>query len=272
MVGAGNDFVVVDNRDMVVRENVAEFAQRVCDRKLGVGSDGLLLLEPSSKADFFMRYYNADGSSGGMCGNGGRCIAKFAHILGIVRETMTFEALGFVYRAHVQDDIVRLHMKNTSSIQSVTVRMGFNDISGYVINTGAPHVVLFADELGVPLEQADMNSIGSEIRWNKIFQPEGTNVNVVQLQRNSRVYNRTFERGVEGETLSCGTGCVAAAIVVAARRGLTPPIIVQTQSARTLVVDFSKTQNTFADVILEGDARVTFFGQLQYDETEKTIA
>ncbi len=274
MTGAGNDFVLIDNRERLLQHGVETFAQRVCDRKFGVGSDGLLLLEPSSQADFLMRYFNADGSTGSMCGNGGRCIANFAHSLGIVPEEMTFEAFGFIYRANVQNDSVRLRMRNPTSVQSITLQMDGKDLTAHLIDTGAPHAVLFSDELGVPLDQLDMDSIGRKIRWHQKFHPEGTNVNVVQLLANNRVYNRTFERGVECETFACGTGSVAAALVVATKMGLKPPVNVQTQSGKNLLVDFSPPQagqSAFTDVVLEGDAHITFAGQLHYDETQKVL-
>ncbi|MFQ5798339.1 MAG: diaminopimelate epimerase [Bacteroidota bacterium] len=275
MTGAGNDFVVIDNRERLLQHGVETVAQRVCDRKFGVGSDGLLLLEPSSRADFLMRYFNADGSTGSMCGNGGRCIAKFAHSLGIVPEELTFEAFGFVYRANVQNDTVRLRMRNPTSVQSITLHIDGKELTAHFIDTGAPHAVLFSDALGVPLDQLDMDNIGRKIRWHKNFHPEGTNVNVVKLLADNRVYNRTFERGVECETLSCGTGSVAAALVVATKMALKPPVIIQTQSGKELLVDFSLPQtgqSAFTDVVLQGDAHITFVGQLHYDETEEVLA
>ncbi len=271
MTGAGNDFVVIDNREHVIHDDLEKFARRVSDRRFGVGSDGLLLLEPSSHADFLMRYFNADGSIGAMCGNGGRCIAKFAHNLGIVPEEMKFEAVGFVYRASVRKDTVRLSMKNPTRIESMTLQIDGKDLKAFYVDTGAPHVVLFSDELGIPLDEVDVDSIGRMVRWHEKFQPYGTNVNVVQLLTDNRIYNRTFERGVEGETLACGTGSVATALVVAAKAGLTSPVDVQTKSGQMLVVDFKSSKGTFIDVVLQGDARVTFMGQLKYDDSEKAL-
>ena len=271
MTGAGNDFVVIDNRNMLIRGSVETFAQRVCDRKFGIGSDGLLLLEPSSKAEFLMRYVNADGSMGSMCGNGGRCIARFAHSLGIVPVEMTFEAVGFVYRATVQKDTVRLHMKDPTQVEALTLHLDTRDLDAYFLDTGSPNVVVFSEDLETPLELVDMDAIGHEIRWHERFQPEGTNVNIVQLLSDNSISNRTFERGVECETLACGTGSVAAAIVVALKKRLMAPITVQTQSGKSLRIDFNTTNRRFADVVLEGDARVTFVGELKYDEKQKAL-
>lgn len=271
MTGAGNDFVVIDNRDMLIRDDVETFAQRVCNRKFGVGSDGLLLLERSTRADFLMRFFNPDGSSGMMCGNGGRCIAKFALELGVVGKEMTFEVVDFIYRATVLENSVRLRMKNPTHILSLPLQIDDKNPTAYFINTGAPHVVLFSNEFGIPLEQLDVEAVGRQVRWHRKFQPEGTNVNVVQVGEDNRLYNRTYERGVECETLACGTGSVATALVVAYKLGMPPPVYVQTQSGKVLVVDFRVTEKGFTDIILEGDACVTFVGQLQYDAAQKTL-
>ncbi|HLP18196.1 MAG TPA: diaminopimelate epimerase, partial [Bacteroidota bacterium] len=212
MSGAGNDFVVIDNRQELIRD--AEKAARVlCDRRLGIGADGLLLVEKNTKANFTMKYYNADGSYGGMCGNGGRCIAMFAFREHIVpNRIMYFEALDYVYRAEVTDGIVVLAMKdpvdirlnNTLTVNGLTVRYHF-------INTGTQHCVVLMDEnpglFGESaFDTADIVPLGRVVRHNAAFAPIGANVNFVQTSGEGRlVHQRTYEKGVEDETLACGT-------------------------------------------------------------------
>lgn len=276
MSGAGNDFVVIDNRRGTVTEP-ARFARVVCDRRSGVGADGLLLLENSKRSDFQMKYYNADGSYGGMCGNGGRCISRFAYLKKIVAsEEIKFEALDHVYRAQLIKDKVKLTMKNPSDIRlnQMLPMDGLNVISHY-IDTGSPHCVIFLDEnkdIRGTLRDLDVYGIGKKIRHHKSFSPKGTNVNFVERVDSTMIRIRTYERGVEAETLACGTGSVASAILANQIGGVRAPVVVQTQSGESLQVDFqNRGMSVYEEVSLLGSAHVTFAGAIRYNPSSHTI-
>jgi diaminopimelate epimerase len=276
MSGAGNDFVVIDNRRGTVTEPVA-FARVVCDRRRGVGADGLLLLENSKRSDFQMKYYNADGTYGGMCGNGGRCISRFAYLKEIVAsEEIKFDALDYVYRAQILNDDVKLTMKNPSDIRlSEMLPMdGLNLISHY-IDTGSPHCVIFLDQnkdIRGTLRDLDVYGIGKTIRYHKSFSPNGTNVNFVERVDSNTIHIRTYERGVEAETLACGTGSIASAIMANQIGGVGAPVVVQTQGGESLQVDFqNRGMSVYEEVSLLGSAHVTFAGAIRYNPSTHTI-
>jgi diaminopimelate epimerase len=276
MSGAGNDFVLIDNRRETITEP-APFARVVCDRRRGVGADGLLLLENSKRSDFQMKYYNADGSYGGMCGNGGRCISRFAYLKGIVRSTeMTFDALDHVYRAQLIKDKVKLTMKNPSDIRlnEMLPMDGLNIISHY-LDTGSPHCVIFLDQnkdIRGTLRDLDVYGIGKTIRHHKSFSPKGTNVNFVERIDSNTIRIRTYERGVEAETLACGTGSVASAIMANQIGGVGAPVVVQTQGGESLQVDFqNRGMSDYQEVSLFGSAHVTFAGAIRYNPSTHTI-
>ncbi len=276
MSGAGNDFVVIDNRLGAVTEP-ASFARVVCDRRRGVGADGLLLLEKSKRSDFQMNYYNADGSYGGMCGNGGRCISRFARLKKIVAsEEIKFEALGYVYRAHLIKDDVKLTMKDPSDIRlnQMLPMDGLNIIFHY-IDTGSPHCVIFLDEnkdIHGTLRDLDVYGIGKTIRHHRSFSPKGTNVNFIERVDSNTIRIRTYERGVEAETLACGTGSVASAIMANQLGGVGVPVVVQTQGGESLQVDFkNRGMSVYEEVSLLGSAHVTFAGAIRYNSSTHTI-
>ncbi len=267
MSGAGNDFVVVDNRSGIIT-NPQQFAVTVCNRRLGIGADGLLLVEKSSKSDLLMQYFNADGTSGGMCGNGGRCIAKFAFDNGIVsKDQFAFEAFGHIYKVtRHAPTIYELKMKdpfNARLNQSVNVN-GMMLKANY-LNTGTDHSVIFLDEnseLGT-LENVDVFNVGRMVRYHKIYKPLGTNVNFVSKVTDKRIEIRTYERGVEDETMACGTGSVASALLSARKFGLDSPIEVKVRSGENLEVSFKKSTDDFSEVKLKGSAIVTFNGEFE---------
>ncbi|MEX2117133.1 MAG: diaminopimelate epimerase [Bacteroidota bacterium] len=264
MTGAGNDFVVMDNRDGRIRDASA-LARAVCERHFGIGADGLLLLENSDAADFRMMYYNADGSYGGMCGNGGRCIAHFAYANGIAGVEQTFEALDSVYRASVNGQIVELSMKQPSKIRTdIMLRTSAGAIGCNFVDTGSPHVVILLgeDAPGKPgLSSIDVVRVGREIRQHPEFAPEGTNVNFVKVTGANQLRIRTYERGVEEETLACGTGSVAAALVASELGLTTGPVTVQVKSDIKLRVDFQKDDaGVYNGVKLTGPAVSVFRG------------
>ncbi len=262
MSGAGNDFIVVDNLDGSIDFDKSRLAVALCSRLNGIGADGLLLMEPSAHADFFMRYHNADGSYGGMCGNGGRCIARYANLAGLTSVHTKFEALDFVYAAEVSGPSVKLWMKAPNDIRlNLLVESKDKKFSGHYIDTGSPHFVLQTADL----DAADVVHIGSEIRYHRMFAPEGCNVNFVSLKASGVLSIRTYERGVEAETLACGTGSVASAIVFASQYGLKSPVTLDVRSGEQLLVYFDFQDGEYRNVVLEGSAHMIFSGRIEYD-------
>ncbi len=251
--GAGNDFILTDNRDGGFPVGKALIA-RLCTRHTGVGADGLILLENSREADFAMRYFNADGGESTMCGNGGRCIAAFAKKLGMIGQKTRFEAVDGNHEAEI------LHSeKNT---MQVSLRMQDVDhltfSNGHVIlNTGSPHFVKFVDDV----DEIDVDSEGRRIRYDSEFAPGGINVNFVR-RTGSGLMIRTYERGVENETLACGTGTVASALAAARLfSGLRNPVEVNTRGG-ILKVKFEKHGEGYTNVYLEGPAVFVFEGKI----------
>ncbi|MDD8018374.1 MAG: diaminopimelate epimerase [Bacteroidota bacterium] len=271
MSGAGNDFVVVDNRAGIISEP-HQFSISVCTRRLGIGADGVLMLEKSARADFKMRYYNADGTDAGMCGNGGRCIAKYAvdnHIVSPVK--FTFEALGYIYHVtRYAPTIYELKMKDPFDIKlNQPIKINDKMIKGNYLNTGTDHSVIFLDEnpeLGL-LESTDVFNIGRSIRYHQLYQPKGTNANFVSKVESNSIKIRTYERGVEDETLACGTGSVASALLSALKFGWSSPVNVGVKSGDTLIVGFDKNEKrSFSNVTLKGPAENIFSGNINLDK------
>lgn len=266
MSGAGNDFIVVDNREKII-DDAGKFALSTCHRHLGIGADGVLLVEQSSIADFTMKYYNADGSYGGMCGNGGRCIAKFAFDNDIVQQNnFSFEALNYVYSAQrYAPELYELTMKDPIDLK-MNLEANVNDlkINLHFIDTGSPHCVILLDE-NSQLEQIDLldvHSIGKALRYSALFAPKGTNVNFIQQLGANNIRIRTYERGVEAETLACGTGSIASGILSAIKNNWTGPILVQVQSGELLEISFQRDSTQFKNVKLKGSARTIFKGMI----------
>jgi diaminopimelate epimerase len=268
MSGAGNDFVVVDNRSGIII-NPNQFAISVCHRRLGIGADGLLLIENSSKADFLMQYYNADGSSAGMCGNGGRCIAKFAfdnNIVSTVR--FAFESFGYIYEVmRHAPTVYELKMKDPFDArlnQSININGKMFKVN--YLNTGTDHSVILLDEnpeIGA-LNEVDVFNIGREIRYHNIYKPNGTNVNFVSKVSVKKIEIRTYERGVEDETLACGTGSVASALLCASKFNWDSPVEVKVKSGEVLTISFTKDKpGSFKNVSLKGPAENVFRGNIE---------
>jgi len=268
MSGAGNDFVVVENMNGELLCDKDALAVALCSRHTGIGADGLLVLERSPRADFFMSYYNADGSYGGMCGNGGRCVARYAYVSGIAGPEMTFEALDHLYAAQVVGNDVRLQMKDPSSFKN-DIRLSDSSITieGDFVDTGAPHFVIEQESL----DNVDVLTLGRAVRFHSTFAPEGCNVDFVERLQDGVVAIRTYERGVEAETLACGTGCVAAAVVLARRYGLLSPVTLRVRSGEEVRVYFRYDGGHWSDVLLEGSAHFVFRGDLLYDTEARTI-
>lgn len=262
MSGSGNDFIIIDNRDNIIpMDDLSRFAAKVCRRKLSVGADGLILIEPSQNADFKWNFFNSDGSPAEMCGNGARCTARFALLNHIADDQMAFETLAGVIRARIVGDQVCVDMTDPHDlVLDGRIKVHQTDYAYDRINTGVPHVVIQVDDI----DAADIVGVGREIRFHPDFAPAGTNVNFIGRSGDHWAL-RTYERGVEDETLACGTGIVAGALVLAVRKHLPSPISIRTRSGTLLKVLFSKRAGGFNHVRLEGDARVIYHGELSSD-------
>ena len=260
--GCANFFILFSGRAPQGQPVGFTFPRRVCRRKLSVGADGLILIEPSDGYDFQWQFYNSDGSRAEMCGNGARCAARFAYEAGIAGEKMIFKTDAGPIEAEMRGEQVKLKMT-----PPLDCRIDFDiHVSGEKrvlssINTGVPHVVLEQNGLA----EADIVSLGRAIRHHDAFAPAGTNVNFVFPADGEGLLVRTYERGVEDETLACGTGCVASALITAARRGWSSPIPVTTRSGGILTIHFQQAGSQFREVYLEGDARIVYRGDLQPD-------
>jgi diaminopimelate epimerase len=267
--GAGNDFVALDNRDLRLGSiDRSALARTLCDRHRGIGADGILILEQSDIADVRMLYYNADGTDGGMCGNGGRCTALFARVLGVPGEELSIEALNFVYRAQFTPVGVKLHMKDPMRIvRGIRVQTPGGVCTVHAIDTGSPHIVQFVSDV----EAVNVPTDGLALREHERFMPEGTNVNFVETTDTSVLSMRTYERGVEAETLACGTGSVASAVIAHLEFGLRPPLRVRTRSGESLRVDFVSRDGRISDVTLEGPAVIIFSGKTLYDPSHAIL-
>ncbi|MGA9119756.1 MAG: diaminopimelate epimerase [Bacteroidota bacterium] len=268
--GAGNDFVLIDRMEGTSNLSMGDLAQALCSRPFGVGADGLLLIEPSSRGAFLMRYYNADGSYGGMCGNGGRCAAMYAHRAGYAQVSMTFEALDYLYQAEVVDGEVRLFMKDPRQFH---LHKELQDLvpgtlrPPVFLDTGAPHIVFQVSDV----RTLDVERFGKAMRNHPAFSPAGTNVDFMQVDNQSSIILRTYERGVERETLACGTGSVASAIVSTLEGEGRPPVSVHVQSGETVVVDFNGRGEEITAVSLKGSAHILFKGNALYDDSSHQI-
>ena len=258
MHGAGNDFILADNRRGDFPADAGTI-RRLCHRRFAIGADGLLLLEAAEGADFSMRYFNADGGEAEMCGNGARCIARFAHRIGAAGRRMTFRSRSGLHRAEVHGEKVRVVLTEPSEIRpGLTLQVGERTIHGMHINTGVPHFVTFVEDLGaVPLE-----SLGPALRHHEALRPAGANVDFVRIEGPQRIAVRTYERGVEAETLACGTGVTASAIAAHLARGVPAPVRVLTAGGVELGVSWTRSGDRFEEVVLEGDAVFVFDGKL----------
>ncbi len=258
--GAGNDFIVIDNRSKVVPDDLEKFIMKVCTRRISVGADGLLLVENSDVADFRMRYYNSDGSEAETCGNGARCIAKFAYTEGIVKsDKMTFETKAGIYGAEMVGKNVKLQMSDAVDLRldfPIKLSDGTYDIS--FVNSGVPHAVFFVGDL----ENTDVVKHGSETRYHADFAPKGTNANFISVGDKNNIDIRTYERGVEDETLACGTGCIASGIIASALGKTESPVTMHTKGGFPLKIYFELDPKGAKKVFLEGDARIVNKGDL----------
>ncbi len=260
MSGSGNDFILIDHRKPILKEDqMKEFARKVCQRRVSVGADGLILIENTNKANFKWRFFNADGSEAEMCGNGGRCVARFAYLKGITGPSLKFETLAGVLSAQVDGMRVKLEMIKPYGLkldEKILIEGKEQTVSS--INTGVPHVVQFVEEI----EAVDVAHLGRSIRYHSHFSPAGANANFVRLERNGQLSIRTYERGVEGETLACGTGTVASALIAAFKGLVKSPVSVKTRGGEVLTVHFEIAGKEVKKVFFEGDVHIIYEAEM----------
>jgi diaminopimelate epimerase len=270
MTGTGNDFILIDNRKGIIdADHCRDFVRNACRHKLSVGADGVILIENDPEVDFRWRFFNADASEAEMCGNGSRCAARFVYLTGIVNKTqMSFRTLAGIIKAELLGNRVKVQMTPPHGLS-----LGLNvDAEGRpfqldFINTGVPHSVWFASDEN-ELESIDVQRWGKALRFHPQFQPAGTNVNFVYVRDPHHLVVRTYERGVEGETLACGTGAIASTLISAARGQVTSPVEVLTRSGEFLTIHFELSRGSrpgapaFEKVYLEGEAKVAYEADL----------
>lgn len=256
MSASGNDFIVIDNRTGKVNEifeDLGEFVKKISRVHHSVGADGVILIENSTEYDFRWRFFNADGSEAEMCGNGGRCAARFAYLNNIAKQKMAFETVAGIIKAEVHGTKVKLQLTKPVDLK-LDYPVGLDDKELFVnsVNTGVPHAVLLVSDIDyVPVEE-----LGRMIRYHKIFGENGTNVNFVEVLDKKNVKVRTYERGVEAETLACGTGAVASAVILNEKELVKSPVNIHTRGGEVLKIYLD------SDVYLEGEAKTIYVGNL----------
>jgi len=276
MNGTGNDFIIIDNRDLrIPKTEMAGLAKRLCHRQFSVGADGMIFIENSEAADFRWQFYNGDGSEAEMCGNGARCAARYAFVRGIAPALMQFETIAGLIEARMVGNNVKIRLTPPSDIiLSRSIEIDGKEREIHSINTGVPHIVHFVENNSV----TPVKKWGSLIRHHRLFEPAGTNVNFVQMP-DRELHVRTYERGVEDETLACGTGAVASALIAALHGHVTSPVKVRTSGGDELIIHFSlldldaspdsgaaqRHEQRIAEVYLEGPATLVYEGEL-YEE------
>ncbi|WP_457568356.1 diaminopimelate epimerase [Desulfurobacterium sp.] len=266
--GTGNDFVIIDNRKGTLTECLKEknlkkrvFVRKICDRKRGVGADGLIIINNSDTADFEWEFFNADGSTATMCGNGARCAARFAFEKGIAPRQMKFVTGAGIIGAEVNGRNVRVQMTKPHNLKlHLKINIDGKEIEGAFLNTGVPHFVTFVKDI----ENIDVETLGRKIRFHEMFKPEGTNANFAQFKE-GKLFVRTYERGVEGETLACGTGSVASAICFSRLFSSASPVTVITRSGEPLTIYFD---SELKKVFLEGKTTWICDGSLKEETLE----
>ena len=248
--GTGNDFVMIDNRSLTFPKDDTNLVARLCDRRFGIGGDGLILLENDKNSDFRMVYYNSDGNTSSMCGNGGRCLVAFAQSLGVIDDTTDFIASDGPHYANISDDVISLQMKDVDQINI--------NPDHVFLDTGSPHHIQLVDDL----KNFDVKTNGSAIRYGSLYGQTGSNVNFVKPEADGSFSVRTYERGVKDETLSCGTGATAVAIAMFALGKTKSDRIKINVEGGTLEVSFTHDNGKFTEVFLIGPATFVFNGTI----------
>jgi diaminopimelate epimerase len=262
MHGAGNDFVLVDDRAQTFPSGDSAWIRKICLRRIGIGCEGLILLQPSQSADFRMRFFNPDGAEAEMCGNGARCAARLACDIGMAASPVSIATLAGTLKADVRKDaLVRIDMTCPADWRlEQTVTIDNEELCYSSVNTGVPHVVVETDAL----ETCEVARLGGAVRRHRAFAPEGTNVNFFRATGPHSLEVRTYERGVEAETPACGTGIVAAALIAARLGRVSPPVQVKSAGADVLTVDFPPGADPVGQVSLAGPAEYVFRGEIEY--------
>ncbi|WP_375447955.1 diaminopimelate epimerase [uncultured Fibrella sp.] len=252
--GTGNDFILIDDRNNTFPTHNQSLVAQLCHRRFGIGADGLILLQNQSDYDFRMVYFNADGAEGSMCGNGGRCIVKFAHDLGVIKNHTRFLAVDGEHLAEVDGEEVKLMMSNVPAWPTRSETQTDYDF----LNTGSPHVVKFLTGLA----SYDVINEGRQLRHDAAFSPGGTNVNFTEVVNGNGLFVRTYERGVEDETYSCGTGVTAAALAAHRHQRLSSPVSIRTLGGNLRVAFTAHADGSFTDIYLIGPAQRVFGGNI----------
>ncbi len=270
MSGAGNDFILFDKKNYPALKLNSDVIQKLCDRRNGIGADGIITISDNGKYDFLMEYFNADGSTGSLCGNGSRCAIKFAKITGRLKsEDVNFISNGKEYKGKlINDEKIKFFFNDIEDLKLDICIDAYNQkLKASYLNTGSPHVVININDIlnnQTVIENLDnvpVFEIGKEIRYLKEFSPGGTNVNFIMI-RDNKVYLRTYERGVENETLACGTGAAASAVIASLKYGISAPVNLVTKGGDELIVDFVLHQNKIKELALTGPAKITFTGEI----------
>ncbi|MFC1863968.1 diaminopimelate epimerase [Thermodesulfobacteriota bacterium] len=266
MNGSGNDFILIDNRNRVIAEkDMQDVVKKACRRRESVGADGLIFIINSGDFDFAWRFFNSDGSEAEMCGNGGRCVARFAYLKGIAGPRMTFGTMAGPVSAEVEGRTVKVLMPEPFDLKTdidLSIEDGWKSVD--FINTGVPHVVIRLEDL----ENLPILEQGRLIRNHSAFSPQGTNVNFIKVTGNNSLEVRTYERGVEDETLACGTGSIAAALMACKRELVDSPVKVKTRGGEELTIYFREESHSFYQVWLEGSTSISYKGELHREALE----
>lgn len=250
--GTGNDFVFIDNRQEFFNKKNTKLIAHLCDRRFGIGADGLILLENDLDTDFKMVYFNADGNQSTMCGNGGRCIVAFAEMLNIINKKTTFNAIDGLHEATIENGFVKLKMQDVETIEEFK--------NHTFLNTGSPHHVTLVDNI----KKMDVQTEGSKIRYGAPYYKAGSNVNFVQQVNNETFTVRTYERGVEDETLSCGTGVTAVALAMHSIGRTNAQEVTLNVEGGLLKISFEKSEKGYKNIWLQGPATLVFKGEIEW--------
>jgi diaminopimelate epimerase len=255
MSGSGNDFIIIDNRDLSIdKSNIREIISKICRRAVSVGADGVIFIEPSQKADFKWDFYNSDGSIAEMCGNGSRCASRFCFLNGITGKNIKFESLAGIIEAEVTEGTnVKVKLTKPFDLKlDLKIPLKDRTFEASFVNTGVPHVAIEVEDI----ESFDVKRYGNQIRFHELFSPKGTNVNFYKILPDNSIKIRTYERGVEDETLACGTGSAAVAFILHKKSKLKSPVELETSGGMRLFIHLSDND----DIYLEGEARVVYKG------------
>lgn len=262
MHGAGNDFILVDDRAEQFPSLSSVWVQHLCARRTGIGAEGVILIQPSKKADFRVRFFNPDGTEVDMCGNGARCVARLVYDLNAAQQQMAIETHAGIMRAEIISNNVRLWMTPPSDWRmNQSLELHGRILNYHFVNTGVPHVVIEVEDL----DHVDILRLGAGIRYHEAFSPRGTNVNFMSVSDMESVRVRTYERGVEAETMSCGTGVIACALIAGRLEKVTPPVYVTCASNNKLEVNYRLTDKSAENVSLLGPACYVFEGTVDYE-------